>query len=248
MLVLVTDFGLAGPYTGQMEVVLHQEAPGIPQVDLLADAPVFDPRSTSYLLAAYADSFPLDSVFLVVVDPGVGTHRPAVVLRADGRWFVGPDNGVLVMVARRARTVHWWRIDWRPPGLSASFHGRDLFAPVAAALTRGDMRGLVDIPKPAMAGADWDEELKAVVYIDHYGNAITGMRARAIPDGVALRAGGTRVETARVFADVPAGRPLWYENSNGLAEIAVNQGRADEALGLAPGSAVTPIVGDNTLS
>ncbi|MGM0413516.1 MAG: SAM hydrolase/SAM-dependent halogenase family protein, partial [Pseudomonadota bacterium] len=174
--------------------------------------------------------------------------RPAVVLRADGRWFVGPDNGVLAMVARRARTVHWWRIDWRPPHLSHSFHGRDLFAPVAAALTRGDTRGLVDIPGPVVPGAEWPEELEAVVYIDHYGNALTGMRAAAVPAGASLRAGGTLIGPAEVFGAVPPGRPLWYENSNGLAEIAVNQGRADDVLGLVSGSAVTPVVGDGTLS
>lgn len=248
MLVLITDFGLAGPYQGQMKAILHQKAPGIPQVDLFADAPAFDPRATSYLLAAYAEAFPLDSVFLVVVDPGVGTDRPAVVLRADGRWFVGPDNGVLAMVARRARTVHWWRIDWRPRDLSKSFHGRDLFAPVAAALTRGDATGLVDISGPVVDGSDWPDDLAEIVYADQYGNALTGLRAGAVPPGAQLRAGDTRVEPAEVFGAVPRGSPFWYENSNGLVEVAVNLGRAVEVLGLVPGDPVAVVAGDGATS
>ena len=243
MLVLVTDFGLAGPYTGQVKAVLHQKAPGVPQVDLFADAPAFDPRATSYLLAAYANSFPLDSVFLVVVDPGVGTDRAAVVLRADGRWFVGPDNGVLSMVARRARTVHWWRIDWLPSERSRSFHGRDLFAPVAAALTRGETTGLVDIPGPTVAGGDWPDDLAAVVYLDEYGNALTGLRARAVPAGAHLRVGETVIGPGEVFGAVAEGTPFWYENSNGLVEVAVNLGRADVVLGLAPGDPVEVVSG-----
>lgn len=248
MLVLVTDFGLAGPYTGQMKAVLHQQAPGVPQVDLFADAPSFDPRSTAYLLPAYAGSFPLDSVFLVVVDPGVGTDRGAVVLRADGRWFVGPDNGVLAMVARRARTKRWWRIAYRPPAMSNTFHGRDLFAPVAASLAQGDPSALADIPGPAVPGSQWPDELEAIVYVDHYGNLLTGMRAERLPRAARLRAGKSLVEPARTFGAVAVGVPFWYENSNGLAEIAVNQGRADRTLGLRVGDGVAPVAGEPGLS
>jgi hypothetical protein len=248
MLVLVTDFGLAGPYTGQMKAVLHQEAPGVPQVDLFADAPAFDPRSTSYLLPAYAGFFPLDSVFLVVVDPGVGTDRDALVLRADGRWYVGPDNGVLAMVARRARTAHWWRIVRRPRVLSNTFHGRDLFAPVAARLTRGETDGLVDLEAPAITGEEWPDDLTAVCYIDRYGNLLTGMRAGSVPAEARLEVGNGLVEPARTFGDVPPGAPFWYENSNGLAEIAVNRGRADQVLGVGTGDRVGVVAGGSGLS
>ena len=248
MLVLVTDFGLAGPYTGQMKAVLHQEAPGVPQVDLFADAPAFDPRSTSYLLPAYAGFFPLDSVFLVVVDPGVGTDRDAVVLRADGRWFVGPDNGVLAMLARRSRAAHWWRIVRRPRGLSNTFHGRDLFAPVAARLTRGDTEELVDIEAPAITGEEWPDDRSAICYVDHYGNLLTGMRAGRVSADARLEVGGRLVEPARTFGEVAPGEPFWYENSNGLVEIAVNQGRADEVLGIGTGDGVGVVAGESGLS
>jgi Uncharacterized conserved protein len=90
MIVLFTDFGLHGPYTGQMKAVLHQMAPGLPAIDLFADAPAGNPKASAYLLAVYAGWFPAGTVFLCVVDPGVGGARPAIVVEADGRWYVGP--------------------------------------------------------------------------------------------------------------------------------------------------------------
>jgi S-adenosylmethionine hydrolase len=103
MIVLFTDFGLEGPYTGQMKAVLHRLAPGIPVIDLFADAPCFDARRSAYLLAAYAEALPSGSVILGVVDPGVGGKRLAIALEADGHWFVGPDNGLGELFWRRAR-------------------------------------------------------------------------------------------------------------------------------------------------
>ena len=123
MIVLFTDFGLHGPYTGQMKAVLHQMAPGVPAIDLFADAPPGNPRAAAYLLAVYAVWFPMGTVFLCVVDPGVGGARPAIVLEADGRWYVGPGNGLFELVQRRAAKTCNWDIDWRPERLSASFTG-----------------------------------------------------------------------------------------------------------------------------
>ena len=138
MIVLFTDFGLHGPYTGQVKAVLHQMAPSIPVIDLFADAPVANPKASAYLLAAYATWFPERTVFLCVVDPGVGGTRPSEFLETDGRWYVGPGNSLFELTQRRARVIRSWDIDWKPKHLSASFHGRDLFAPVAAMLARGD--------------------------------------------------------------------------------------------------------------
>ncbi len=98
VIALFTDFGLPGPYTGQMKPVLCQMAPGIPVVDLFADAPVGNARASAYLLAAYAEWFATGTVFLAVVDPGVGGTRPAIILEADGRWYVGPGNGLFELV------------------------------------------------------------------------------------------------------------------------------------------------------
>ena len=238
MIALFTDFGLHGPYTGQMKAVLYEMAPDVPVIDLFADAPSGNPKSAAYLLAAYAAWFPLGTVFLSVVDPGVGGARPGIFVEADGRWYVGPGNGLFELVQRRARKTRSWDIAWKPQRLSASFHGRDLFAPVAALLARGER------PAGRLRGdgserrAEWPDELAEVVYVDHYGNAMTGMRAAALPADAKLVVAGRTLDRVRTFTDRPAGTAFWYENSNGLAEIAVNQGRADRDLGLSIGSAV----------
>ena len=238
MIALFTDFGLHGPYTGQMKAVLHQTAPGVPLVDLFADAPAGNPKAAAYLLAAYADWFPAGTAFLCVVDPGVGGARPAIIVEADGRRYVGPGNGLFELVQRRATETRCWDIAWKPEHMSASFHGRDLFAPVAGMLARGD-------PPPgrlrtddADRRPDWPDDLAEIVYVDHYGNAMTGLRAAPLPAGARLSVAGRSLERARTFSDLPPGEAFWYENSNGLAEIAINQGRADRALGISIGSPV----------
>src|SRR6516225_11068809 len=121
-----------------MKAVLHQLAPTVPAIDLFADAPIGNPKASAYLLAAYAQWFVAGTVFLCVVDPGVGGTRPPIILEADGRWYVGPGNGLFELVERRATSKRRWDIDWKPGRLSDSFHGRDLFAPVAAMLARGE--------------------------------------------------------------------------------------------------------------
>jgi S-adenosyl-L-methionine hydrolase (adenosine-forming) len=238
MIVLFTDFGLAGPYVGQVKAVLDAEAQGVGVIDLFADAPSRDPRASAYLLAAYAGWFRPGTIVLAIVDPGVGGTRAPLVVAADGRWYVGPDNGLFELVLRRAEKAEIWEITWRPPQLSASFHGRDLFAPVAALLARGEAPAWSARALASMRRADWPDDLAEIVYVDHFGNAITGMRASAVPPEAHLRAGGRLVAPARTFSDAAPGAALWYENANGLAEIAVNLGRADAVLGLRLGSAI----------
>jgi S-adenosylmethionine hydrolase len=239
MIALFTDFGLAGPYTGQMTAVLRQLAPAVEVISLFADSPAGQPKPAAYLLAAYAVWFPAGTIFLCVVDPGVGGARRAIVAEADGRRYVGPDNGLFDIVLRRAADARLWEIAWRPPALSASFHGRDLFAPVAAMLANGD--GLATLAQPAEnrpAERVWPDDLAEIVYIDHYGNALTGLRGTAVPGTARLVAGGRVIAPATTFSAVPEGEPFWYVNSNGLAEIAVNLDRADQALALTIGSRI----------
>ncbi len=238
MIVLFTDFGLHGPYTGQMKAVLHQMAPGIPAIDLFSDAPVGNPKASAYLLAVYGQWFPAGTVFLGVVDPGVGGTRPSVIVEADGRWYVGPGNGLFELIQRRAAETSSWDIDWKPERLSASFHGRDLFAPVAAMLARGEPPPGKPRLDEADRRRDWPEDLAEIVYIDHFGNAMTGLRAAGLPAGTRLATADRVLEGAMTFSDRPPGTAFWYGNSNGLAEIAVNQGRADRELALAIGSPV----------
>ena len=237
MIVLFTDFGLEGPYTGQMKAVLHQMAPGIPTIDLFADAPAGNPKAAAYLLAAYAQWFAAGTTFLCIVDPGVGGPRPPVILEADGCWYVGPGNGLFELVERRAAKARSFDIEWKPENLSASFHGRDLFAPVAAMLARGDAPPGAP-RKREDRRLDWPDDLAEIVYVDHFGNALTGLRASMLPPEARLAVAGRALERATTFGDRPPGTAFWYENSNGLAEIAVNRGRADRDLGLVVGSAV----------
>ena len=234
---MFTDFGLQGPYMGQMEAVLTGLAPSVRVVHLMSDAPHFNAKASAYLLAALTAPFPADTVFLCVVDPGVGTARRGLILRADGRWFVGPDNGLLAIVARHASEVEWHEILWRPQKLSASFHGRDLFAPVAAMLATGQMPDAAPC-EPAI-GREWADDLAEVIYVDHYGNLFTGLRAIGLPDGAGIGLGGRRLVQGLTFADAEPGELLWYPNAHGLVEIAANQGNAAALLGVGVGSALT---------
>lgn len=239
MIVTFTDFGPAGPYLGQMRAVIAAKAPGLPVIDLLSDAPVADPFRAAYLLAALDDGFAPGTVFLAVVDPGVGGPRPPVALFADGLWYVGPGNGLFELVRRRSVFHRLYEITWRPKTLSVSFHGRDLFAPVALRLALGE-------PPPAIersdaldpAGRDWPDDLAEIVYLDHYGNAVTGLRAGAVEEGAPLAVGDRRIGWARTFSEAPTSDGFWYVNSSGLIEIAMPHGRADQALGLSIGTKV----------
>lgn len=238
MIVLFTDFGLTGPYTGQVKAALAREAPGVPVIDLFADAPAFDPQLSAYLLAAYTHEFPAGTVFLCVVDPGVGTKRKPLWIKADGRTFVGPDNGLFELVRRRAIDFTVAAIEWRPPKLSATFHGRDLFAPVAARLALSRAPLSTPLESAGIARPDWPDDLARIIYVDVYGNAMTGLRAGSLPESALLIANGYEVRHGRTFADVVEGEGFWYANSNGLVEIAVNRGRADRDLELELGMPV----------
>jgi hypothetical protein len=173
-------------------------------------------------------------VFLAVVDPGVGGKRGAIVVEAGGRCFVGPDNGLFSILWQRSPHRRCWQIKWRPQRLSSSFHGRDLFAPVAAALAteRVPVGWLVPKPKPdvLLPGG----ELARVIYVDHYGNAATGLTK--FRTSWRLRAGRHSLRYARTFEEATG--PFWHANSMGLVEIAAPRGSAAARLRLKVGSVV----------
>lgn len=237
MIALFTDYGLPGPYLGQVEAVLHRLVPGEKVINLLADAPRNNPRASSYLLSAFSRCFDMGTVFFSVVDPGVGGFRDQpVILKADGRWYVGPDNGLFDVVCRHGSTVRCWRIEWRPGSLSASFHGRDLYAPVVAMIRNNN------VPGPEIHWKDrhgWPDDLGEIVYIDHFGNGMTGLRAGALDAAGVIRINGFNLTFAETFSSVSHGSPFWYRNSQGLIEIAVNGGRAADELGLEIGTGLT---------
>ena len=232
---LFTDFGAADIYVGQVKAVLAREAPANAIIDLLHEAPAFNVRAGAHLLAALAAQIPAGSVTLAVVDPGVGGARAAVALEVDGRWFVGPDNGLMSVLAARAAKTSVWRITWEPQNLAPSFHGRDLFAPVAAALARGEFPAGKAVRADRLQVEFGATDLGEIIYIDHYGNAFTGLRAPALPHDMRIVAGGASLSYARVFSAAAPGGTFWYANSLGLVEIAGNGCSAAAVLGLAVG-------------
>jgi len=232
VIVLFTDFGLEGPYVGQIKSVLAQTCPQARILDLMHDAPRYDPVSSAYLLAALVSEFPIDSIFLCVVDPGVGGERDPVAVNIGNHWFVGPDNGLFEVVAAQAgeqRAVTWWKITYQPKRLSASFHGRDIFAPVAAMLANGNTDALSPLHNKQCDTIRFPHDLYRVIYIDHFGNAITGLRSQSITKLQSLELNGFTIPWAKTFSEVRLGEGFWFNNSNGLVEIAVNQGRADQS-------------------
>lgn len=234
---LFTDFGGTDIYVGQVKATLLQYAPRQTVVDLLHDAPAFNVKAGAHLLAALLARIPSGAVVLAVVDPGVGGAREAVAVRADGRWLVGPDNGILSVVASRASKREVYAIGWRPRELSTSFHGRDLFAPVAGLLARGERRR-AKLRRSRLAASFGPGDLAEVIYVDHFGNLVTGLRASACARDRVLLANGRQIPFARVFSEVPKGQLFWYANSLGLVELAANAASAQRLLGISLGAPV----------
>ena len=233
---MFTDYGLHGPYLGQVQAVLHRLLPGEKIINLLADAPRNNPRASAYLLAAFSRAFGAapGTIFFSVVDPGVGSFqdRP-VVLKADEQWYLGPDNGLFDIVCRYSSRVQCWSLDWRPEKLSASFHGRDLYAPAAAMIRKNEIPGK-EIPWEDRHG--WPDDLSEIIYVDHFGNCMTGTRAEMLDNINEIQVSGFTITYARTFSSVPSGDAFWYRNSQGLVEIAVNGSSAAEQLNLGIGT------------
>jgi S-adenosylmethionine hydrolase len=238
MIVLFTDFGTHDPYVGQVKAKFAELAPSQQVVDLLHQAPDYNPHAGAHLIAAFAPTFPPGSVFLCVVDPGVGTERDGVVIMAGGHWFVGPDNGLLSIVASRNSDTKRWRITWQPEGLSNTFHGRDVFAIIAALIAKGEFPD-DKLDNKTSLHVEFDQgDLSRVIYIDHFGNAWTGLRGAGIPLGSRIVARDGEFQHAHTFGFVGKGEGFWFVNSVGLVELAINRGNASENLGIKVGDLV----------
>lgn len=245
MFALFTDFGWEGPYVGQMKAQLVSCLPQKAVVDLQHDAPKHDPVRSAYLLAAYSGSFPSGTIFVCVVDPGVGSLRRCIAVEARQRWYVGPDNGLLSVVARQDPQATCLSLPM-PPGVSASFHGRDVFAPAAAAIAQDRHATWASLAVSGLNRYPLPDDLPEVIYVDHFGNLVTGLRDDSTGDCRRLGVGEAVLEKASTFSDVPPHQLFWYRNSSGLVEIAANGQRADDMLGIAVGAKVTLIPGPNT--
>lgn len=240
MIALFTDFGWNGPYVGQMKSVLYKMSPTMPVVDLMHDAPVYNPRASAYLLASLVNNFPKDTVFLCIVDPGVGNReRKPVVMKTEKYWFVGPENGLFNVLAMRANDLEYWDITWEPENLSSTFHGRDLFAPVAALLANNKMYNLrQEYNLEERINYSWEEDLSEIIYIDHYGNCITGIRASTIAQDSKISVANLVLDRQKTFSSVPVDGAFWFENSSGLVEIAINKSSFSKKYKLVEGNSV----------
>jgi S-adenosylmethionine hydrolase len=233
-----TDFGLNGPYQGQMAAVIASLAAEVPCVTLMADAPMFDPHAAGLLLSSLCHDLPLHTLILAVVDPGVGGERRPLMINNGRHLFVGPDNGLFIPILRDSEQIEIETITWRPQRLSATFHGRDLFAPVAARLASGEAVEGDPLRLEEMVGYNSVSDANRIIYIDHYGNAMTGIDAETISDDQCFSVNRTTLHYARTFSEVGQGQPFWYRNANGLVEFAVNRGSVTRLLGLKLGMPV----------
>ena len=217
-LTLTTDFGTRDAYVAAMKGVMLNVCPGLRFVDVTHDISPQDVMEAAFVLRQAAPFFPEDTVHLVVVDPGVGTERKPVALRHDGRWFVGPDNGLFALVlgddAPDAAVVLDEPAVWRTPAPSTTFHGRDLFAPAAAHLAAGRPLASLGSPLNTLTPLRWaqpiaDEEGVQgwTVHIDRFGNCITNVsrglieaHARSAADSAGgAPAGATSAPEVSVF-------------------------------------------------
>lgn len=231
---LITDFG-EGPYVGQLRLLLAALAENVPVVTLISDLVPFRSDLAGFLLPGLMQRMPSATLYLCVVDPGVGGARDVLAARVGDDWLIGPDNGLLVPCLRASESADVFRVRWRPPALSDSFHGRDLFAPLAARIIQGELPDSYPVQMMTLVGADWPLALAKVCYVDVYGNLISGVPADEVATNKVFRIGHHQVCFARTFCTVPAGTAFWYRNAFGLLEIAVNQGRADRMLKLVVG-------------
>ena len=249
IITLTTDFGLRDSFVGAMKGVILGIAPAVQIVDITHGVAAGDIRGGAFALMAAAPFFPAGTIHVAVIDPGVGSARKAIAIRTRQAIFLGPDNGVLSWAVREEDHLEIRSMEnseFFLPHLSATFHGRDLFAPAAGWLAaRREFAELGPVladfqrtnwPGPIRVREGWKTE---VIHVDTYGNAITALPAgSARAARYALLPGGTRIPFGHFYAAVPRGSPLAIIGSSGFVELAVNQGDAAGEFRLRAGSEV----------
>jgi len=262
LITLTTDFGLQDPFVGIMKGVIAGICPNAHVVDITHAVESFSVLDGALAIWQAWRYFPAATVHTIVVDPGVGSERLAVLARFGEHWFIAPDNGVLTLVEREALrgggVAAYRQIEnpkYRLPQQSNTFHGRDIFAPAAAHLAAQIERGMVDAESfgPVMEGLvqlDVSEPMHrpdgsiegVILKSDKFGNLLTNIAATDLPSGVkgiAIEVGArTITRTARFFGEVEPGVLFAILGSSGLLEIAMNRGSAAEATGLRAGTMV----------
>jgi S-adenosylmethionine hydrolase len=244
IIVLLTDFGLLDPYVGQMKGVILREAPDARIVDLCHEVVAHDSVQAGFLLQASHRHFPPQSIFLSVVDPGVGSSRSILLVQRENQFFLAPDNGLLSFLIDEP--VSWWRIDAQAFAAGNTFHGRDIFAPIAARLALGatpQAFGSRVAPDTIMRhDLSWAEIGDPVVdctvlHVDRFGNCLLNLRAEHFHESPRtwLLDDGRTVAKADAYASLAPGQIGLLAGSQGVLELAVNQGDCARTLGLAPG-------------
>ena len=241
IITLLTDFGTADGYVGEMKGVLCTAAPEAALVDITHDVTAQDVEGARLAVARYWRRFPAGTVHVAVVDPGVGGARAAIAVESEGRFLVGPDNGVLspALLHAGARCVELPV----PAGAAPTFHGRDVFAPAAAALAgRASIDSLgqarlspIVLRTPEPTRRQDGTVSGVVITVDRFGNAVTNLMSWR---GGVIEVKDRRLPVARTYGDVATGEALAVIGSSGLVEIAVRDGSAALALGLKRGDAV----------
>ena len=233
VITLTTDFGTADGFAGAMKGVILSLAPDVSVVDITHDVPPHDIRAGSFALETALPHFPPDAIHVVVVDPGVGSDRAALLVDTGQGRFVAPDNGVLTGVVPETGADRIFTLDrpeyWRPQ-VSATFHGRDVFAPVAAHLARGARPDALGTPRAAMARLPWPrprrrgQEIDAeVIHVDRFGNLITNLRLAEL--GPELQPARLRVGDYTIDGITPH-----YAAGDGLMAVVNSGGRIEIAL------------------
>ena len=257
-IVLLTDLGLRDAYVGMIKGVIASISPETRLIDLSHQVAPGNIREGAFDLFVSARYFPSGTIFCCVVDPGAGSHRRAVALKLESEasyTFVGPDNGLFtgVMVgANVTEAVALENLEYRLSEVSNTFHGRDIFAPAAAHLSKGvALRDLgpsvrpdtlVQLPwnEPQRQGQGWDVR---PIYADQFGNLVTNLSASALqPDPTKwhVKLGRTDIgPIRRTFSDVRVGHPLAYVGSSGLLELAIRDGSAEDLLNLGSDSVIS---------
>ncbi len=241
IITLLTDFGTADGYVGEMKGVLATRAPDCTVVDIAHDIAAHDVESGRLALARYWRRFPAGTVHIVIVDPRVGGPRVALAVESEGRFLVGPDNGVLsaALLNPGARCVALPV----PSSASPTFHGRDVFAPAAAQLGQGTALDSIGIPftEPIVMRTPEATKLAegvtagTVIAIDRFGNVITNLVAWR---GGTVEVAGRILSIAHTYSDVPSGASVALIGSSGLVEIAVRDGCAAAVLNVSRGDEV----------
>jgi S-adenosylmethionine hydrolase len=242
---LLTDFGTSDHYVASMKGVILGIAPDVRLIDITHEIAPQDVRTGHFTLAACYQDFPSGTIFVGVVDPGVGTGRRAILVDTRKYFFVGPDNGLFgFALAGSERVVALTEQQFHRPDVAKTFHGRDIFAPVAGYLATGmepEKFGPriadpveLDLPKPAeMPDGSVAGE---VLHIDRFGNLITSLTPQAVTGGFEIELGGSRITAAsQTYGEAPASEPFIIAGSSGYIEISLKDGSAASALGAGQG-------------